>query len=360
MTEVTKTLDAKYYIDPKYFDVEQKKLFSKTWQFACHASEIPLPGSYKTFEIAGEQLVAVRDKHKEVRVFYNVCQHRAHQLLEGMGQKTSIVCPYHGWAYNLDGKFLGGPNIKSVLGLNKNSICLNEVRVEEFLDFIFINLDPNTKTMDEWFPRVREELLEWIPHWQKLQPLEWVEVSERCNWKISVENYNECYHCSINHPTFANGVIDPKSYNIKPQGKSLRHTTRCQNLEKMTYNIESQYKHYDEYSSWFLWPMFSFQVYPGNILNTYHWRTIDTNNVILWRGWYSVEGKENETIRKLAKQDRETTVEEDIGLVESVHQGLNSKGYKGGPLVIDPKEGVHSEHSVMYLQQWLKEAINDI
>ena len=104
--------------------------------------------------------------------------------------------------------------------------------------------------------------------------------------------------------------------------------------------------------------MFSFQVYPGNVLNTYHWRALDAEHVILWRGWYSQNSEENETVRQLAIQDRETTVEEDIHLVESVQRGLNSRGYKPGPLVLDPKCGVNSEHPVMHLQKWMKEAID--
>ena len=126
----------------------------------------------------------------------------------------------------------------------------------------------------------------------------------------------------------------------------------------MTYSIHSGFAHVAEYSSWVLWPMFSFQVYPGNVLNTYHWHAIDAEHVEVWRGWYSVDGAENETVRQLAMQDRETTVEEDIHLVESVQRGLKSRGYRPGPLVLDPKCGVNSEHPVMHLQRWMREAVD--
>ena len=103
--------------------------------------------------------------------------------------------------------------------------------------------------------------------------------------------------------------------------------------------------------------MFSFQAYPGNVLNTYHWRAVDADHVVVWRGWYSVGGIEDEKVRSLAVQDRETTVEEDIHLVESVQRGLKSRGYKPGPLVVDPSCGVNSEHSILHLQKWMKEAV---
>ncbi len=212
--------------------------------------------------------------------------------------------------------------------------------------------------MDDWFPNARAELTRWVPHFETLKPLEWVEVPEKCNWKVSVENYSECYHCSLNHPTFATGVVKPETYDIQPQGFCLRHTTECQSLEDMTYDINSGFDNFDQYSSWFMWPMFSFQVYPGNVLNTYHWRAIDADHVMLYRGWYSVGGAEDPVARQLAVQDRETTVEEDIHLVESVQRGLKSRGYVPGPLVLDPKCGVSSEHSIYHLQKWMREAVD--
>ena len=127
----------------------------------------------------------------------------------------------------------------------------------------------------------------------------------------------------------------------------------------MTYPIDLQSNDYaGQYSSWYLWPMMSFQVYPGNVLNTYHWRAIDHENVMLWRGWYSVDGSDKDMLHQLAVQDRETTVEEDIHLVESVQRGLNSRGYKPGPLVLDPSGGVRSEHSIKVLQQWMRESVD--
>jgi len=182
--------------------------------------------------------------------------------------------------------------------------------------------------------------------------------AQNCNWKVSVENYSECYHCTLNHPTFSTGVVRPETYDIQPQGYCLRHTTECNSMDAMTYDINSGFDKNDEYSSWFLWPMFSFQVYPGNLLNTYHWRAMDADHVVVWRGWYSVGGAENDIVRQMAIQDRETTVAEDIGLVESVQRGLKSRGYVPGPLVVDPKCGVNSEHSILTLQRWMKEAVD--
>jgi len=354
------SLDARYYTDPLVFKAECLGVLSQTWQFAGHVSQLANSGDYFTFSIAGENLFCVRTNDKQIKGFYNVCQHRGHELVKNSGNATILVCPYHAWTYELSGQLRSGPNIKSVDGFDVRTVCLTQIKIEEFCGFIFANLDPLAKPMDEWFPNVRNELSGFVPHIHQLKPIEWVEVPEKCNWKVSVENYSECYHCQLNHPTFANGIVNAKTYDIQPQGYCLRHTTECQNLENMSYPIDVNANEFaGHYSSWFLWPLMSFQVYPGNVLNTYHWRTIDHEHIVLWRGWYSIDGSDADMLHELAVQDRTTTVEEDIHLVESVQRGLNSRGYVPGPLVIDPQCGVKSEHSIQVLQNWMRDCTNE-
>ena len=354
-----RSLEGRYYTDPAIFERECQTTLAKTWQYAGHVSQLKKAGDYFTFSIAGEDLFCIRTKEGDINCFFNVCQHRAHQLLKGEGNASVVVCPYHAWTYELDGRMRAGPNTKSTPGFDRSQICLSSVKLEDFNGFLFANLDPHAKSMDEWFPGAREELRSFVPQIDELEILEWVEIPEKCNWKVSVENYSECYHCALCHPTFATGVVKPETYDIQPQGHCLRHTTECQSLDKMTYPIDlDANEHAGDYSSWFLWPTFSFQVYPGNVLNTYVWRPVDHENVVAWRGWYTVGGEESQVIRDLATQDRATTVEEDIHLVESVQKGLKSRGYIPGPLVLDPNSGVKSEHSIKALQQWMREGLD--
>ena len=95
MTEPIRSLDARYYTDASVFEVECAGLLARTWQFGCHTSEVEGVGAYATFEIAGESLFAIRGRDEKIRVFYNVCQHRAHQLVSGSGTTRVVVCPYH-------------------------------------------------------------------------------------------------------------------------------------------------------------------------------------------------------------------------------------------------------------------------
>ena len=353
------TLHPQYYTDPAIFRQERNHGLLRTWQYAGHASQLSEIGDYFTFTIAGQNLFCVRCKDDSIRAFYNVCQHRAHELLVGKGNRKMITCPYHAWTYDLSGQLKNGPSLSTAVGLDLSRICLKSVRVENFCNFIFANLDDEAQPMEVWYPHVREQLLEHVPHIESLQPIEPFVVVEKCNWKVSVENYSECYHCKFNHKSLSTGVIDADSYDIQPQGHCLRHTANCQNLERLSYKIDvDANRNADKYSIWYLWPMFSFQVYPGNVLNTYCWQEINEGNVSVSRGWYTLDGKDDEVIQNLARLDWETTVAEDIRLVESVQRGVSSRGYKPGPLVLDPNNGVNSEHSIRVLQQWMKEGVS--
>ncbi|MDH3473470.1 MAG: aromatic ring-hydroxylating dioxygenase subunit alpha [Rhodospirillales bacterium] len=357
-TAPERALDARYYTDPEIFALERERIFFRTWQYAGHVSRVESPGDYFTFGICEQNLFTIRGKDGALRSFYNVCQHRAHELLQGAGNKRLLVCPYHAWTYDLDGRLRKAPNDKKVAGFDRGAICLTEVRTEVFCGFVFVNLDRDAAPMAACFPEAESQLRGYVPDIDRLKPVAWMPVEEDCNWKVTVENYSECYHCKINHPTFARGVIDPASYNVAPQGHCLRHTTRAANLDRLTYEIDPRAnEHATDYSSWFFWPGFSFQVYPGNVLNTYLWRPLEVGKTLVYRGWYGPDGAPSQTVDKLARQDLDTTVAEDLRLVNSVQRGLASRGYRPGPLVIDPDQGVDSEHSIQAIKGWVLEAL---
>ena len=116
MTEPIRSLDGRYYTDPEIFAQECDGVLARTWQFAGHVSDLAAPGDYIVFEIAGESLFTIRGHDGALRTFYNVCQHRAHRLLQGQGHTKVVVCPYHAWTYELTGGLRSGPNIKAVPG----------------------------------------------------------------------------------------------------------------------------------------------------------------------------------------------------------------------------------------------------
>ena len=353
------TLPGSYYYAPGVFELEKRAIFNRTWQYVCHLSRVAEPGRYCVRDIGDQSVVVLRDRGGELRAFHNVCQHRAHRLVEGAGRLgAAIVCPYHNWSYELSGELRLARHSEEVADFDRGTICLSRVRAETFCGFVFVNLDPDAEPMDTWYPGIADALAEYLPDPERLRPVCTREVTERCNWKVSVENYSECYHCRLNHPTFSNGVVEADSYDIVPHGRVLRHVTKSVPVESLTYRVDpDSHPHALDYTSWFLWPTFSFQVYPGNVLNTYVWQAVDHRTTRVTRQWFAAEGAEPDLVESLAEQDLRTTVAEDVRLVESVQRGLESGGYRPAPLVIDPAGGVNSEHSIRALYEWLGEAM---
>ena len=143
-------LEARDYTDPTVYDEEKRQIFTRTWQFACHASELASPGDYVAFEIFELPMFVVRDGDHSIRAFHNVCMHRAHLLVEGSGNAKALVCPYHSWTYELDGRLRRAPNQDKVPGFDPSAICLTAARIENFCGFVFVNLDPDAAPMAAW------------------------------------------------------------------------------------------------------------------------------------------------------------------------------------------------------------------
>jgi phenylpropionate dioxygenase-like ring-hydroxylating dioxygenase large terminal subunit len=350
-----KGLPAKYFVDEDIYDKVKHQVYFKTWQYACHTSQVANHGDYYSLSIFDQDIFIIRDKDSQLKAMYNVCQHRGHRLVEGTGNKKLVVCPYHAWSYELNGKLRGAPNSQSVSGFDTSAICIPAIRLEEFLGFVFVNLDPECVSMDRTFPGVREGILQLCPDIKNKKFASEHTADEGCNWLTAVENYNECYHCKVAHPDFATGVIDPDSYCVSAfgEGKVLRHESLATQSDQAWYDVSGS-----DYGSFFLWPSCSIQIYPGGVVNTYHWRPLCVDDVCVHRGWFSGDGKVDETLQKIIDLDRDTTFSEDLILVKNVQRGLKSRGYQPGPLIIDPSGGIDNELSISKLHSWLRQAVD--
>ena len=348
-------LPSKYFTDTEIYNREKENIFFRTWQYACHASQVSNPGDFISLSLFDQDVLVIRNRDGNLSAYFNVCQHRGHKLVEGSGNKKVMVCPYHAWSYDLDGQLLGAPNANNVAGFDRCKIRLTEIALEEFLGFVFINLDINAQPIDQCYPEVREAILSLCPEFDMLSFAHEHSTSEGCNWLIAVENYNECYHCKVVHPNFAKGVIDPKSYNISPfgEGQCLRHTSLATQSEQAWYDVSGS-----DYASFFLWPTTALQIYPGGVVNSYYWRPLAIDDTEVHRGWYSFDGEVSETLQKIIDLDRETTFAEDLNLVKNVQRGLNNRGYSPGPLILDPDGGIDNELSIATLHQWLRAAVD--
>jgi len=207
--------------------------------------------------------------------------------------------------------------------------------------------------MEVTFPGLHEKIISVCPDISDRVFVHQHYQEEHCNWMLAIENYNECYHCKVVHSDFSEGIIDPKSYNIVPMTSMqiLHHHALCASGNNAWYDTQGS-----DYNSFYFWPGASIQIYPGGMINTYHWRPQEANLSRVYRSWFSKDGTISSDLQKVIDLDKTTTFAEDIDLLNNVQRGLHNMGYKPGPLVCHEEQGIDSEHSVVALHQWLKQA----
>ncbi|MGY8985748.1 MAG: aromatic ring-hydroxylating oxygenase subunit alpha [Sphingomonadales bacterium] len=196
------SLARKFYKDPDIFQKEIKEIIHNSWVFAGHTSQIPNVGDYFLFKLLNESAIVVRTKEGNIRAFFNVCRHRgSHLCKEKNGNVKMFLCPYHAWSYQLDGSLAAARGMrddfdKTINGLHKCSIEILE-------GMIYINFSDNPTSMDNARRDMTVALKMYDFEGLKIAATKKYEIN--ANWKVTVENYQECYHCAPSHPEYAQG-----------------------------------------------------------------------------------------------------------------------------------------------------------
>ena len=188
-----------YYIDPEVLAIERDRLFGREWICIGRGEELPSPGDFMTFQLCDEPLVAVRGDDGKIRILSNVCRHRGALLAEGRGNGQRLVCPYHHWSYDLEGRLAGAPRMEPHKSFDKSSCRLPEFAGEEWQGFLFANLSKNPPPLA---PRLAG--LEGLVHNYHLEQQKLRYVADEVwhtNWKCLIENFMEGYHLSPLHRT---------------------------------------------------------------------------------------------------------------------------------------------------------------
>ena len=192
------TLPAPFYLSKEIHDLDIAEIFSKHWIFAAVEPDIAEPGDYIRVEIGHNSIIIVRDDDMQVKAFHNVCRHRGSQLCDdAKGSVGNIVCPYHQWTYDLSGKLIYNEHMGE--DFDKNDHNLKPVHVGNIAGLLFICLSENPPADFEDMKKVMEPYI--APHHLadcKVALQE--DIIENGNWKLTMENNRECYHCVANHP----------------------------------------------------------------------------------------------------------------------------------------------------------------
>jgi phenylpropionate dioxygenase-like ring-hydroxylating dioxygenase large terminal subunit len=196
----TRPINPERYYSREFAQQEWEKIWTKTWQIAGCKAQIQKPGDYITFDLGRETIFCVMGDDHQVRAFYNVCQHRAMQLLEAeQGNAKRLVCPYHGWAYNLRGELKAVPD---EWDYPQGSPCgkrnLVEIPCETWAGFVWINMDPDCDSLRSYFNPVVDQI-DTYPM-EDMVRTHWVTLEAPFNWKLIQDNFNESYHVPFVHP----------------------------------------------------------------------------------------------------------------------------------------------------------------
>ncbi len=364
--DLASTLIPDAYTEERFFRLEREQVFAQSWVPVCVTDELPGPGDFLVVEVAGRSVIVCRNPAGELRAFHNVCRHRGARLCDaGPGHADRFFrCPYHAWAYDLDGNCLGTPlftpdsevpedqrgifDMSDVKAFDKADYGLHRVRCEGWGCLVFVCLDAAA-------PPLRDELGDLSERLAGYRMDEWTlarraEYEIHANWKLVAENFMEYYHLPWVHPSLVK--VSPMDAHHRWQGTG-KYVGVC--TTPIAADTEDGgwlglpaidgLSDEDAVSARFVW------LYPSIALN------VMPNHVFLLLVRPAAAGLTLETAYLLTHpasraRAQESDVDdlmrfwdsvnrEDIAIVERVQDGLANPVYEGGRMCYRFEESVH-------------------
>ena len=202
LTETRETLPAHYYLDAEHHERELRAIWYRNWVYVGRAETLDGPRAYRTIDIGSQSILIVRDEKGDLQAFHNTCRHRGSVLCtekEGHLRSKFIICPYHSWAYSLQGDLQRTSSKHCPGDFDTKDYPLYSVAIDEWQGFIFVNLaGKNAVPLAESFHDDSANFDNWPLRDLKIGHT--YQKTMACNWKIFWENFNECLHCPGVHP----------------------------------------------------------------------------------------------------------------------------------------------------------------
>lgn len=215
----TKTVPLSRYHDRAFADLEQEKLWSKVWQFACREEDLPEIGDRYPYDVGRQSYIIVRSGEDEFRAFHNSCRHRGLKLCQQQSEGDTIRCPFHAWEWNLDGSIHNIPGRWDFPHVSDDSHRLSEVKLDRWGGFIFINPDKTAGPLSDVLGILPAHFKSWDPA-ARFTAVH-VRKKVRANWKLVMEAFLEAYHVIETHPDAMPFTGDASTqYDIWDDGKA--------------------------------------------------------------------------------------------------------------------------------------------
>lgn len=224
------SLPRSFYTDADVYQADLKHIWQKEWIFAAPSAELPKSGNYITLQIGAYSVIVVKGTDGVIRSFHNSCRHRGSRVCSASkGSSPKLVCPYHQWTYELDGKLLWardmGPEFKAEDHGLKPVHC---VTVSGMVFICLADVAPDTTDL------VKQAARYLGPHdLANLKVAHQSTILEKGNWKLVLENNRECYHCSGSHPSLCRtfpedpNLVGADDSSSTSMGRD--HVDRCEN-----------------------------------------------------------------------------------------------------------------------------------
>lgn len=199
------------YIDPDFAKGEFDRLWPRTWQMVCREDQIPEEGDYYIYDIGRYSFIVVRSDDDTIKAYYNSCLHRGTKLKPSgtEGYAVDLKCPFHGWTWNLDGSIKHIPEKWDFAHTESRKMCLPEARVERLAGFVWVNMDPNAPSLEDY---IGEKAMAHLRAWKLEDRYVYLHVQKSypANWKLTMEAFMEAYHVGDTHPQVApaNGDVN--------------------------------------------------------------------------------------------------------------------------------------------------------
>lgn len=336
------TLPAEAYTDESVLDWERDNVFRSTWVCVGRLEELVGPGQIRAIDVAGEGVLLTLDAESELRAYSNVCRHRGHELAP-VGDAIDarlIRCPYHAWTYRFDGSLRAASTFTQTPGFDMSEYPLIPITAASYGGWVWVDLSGNAGDIADHFGNLAEMIAPYETG--RLRTAASHDYVVEANWKIIVENYNECYHCSTIHPELCEVTPPDSGVDHEPTGMWLGGTMDLK-PHAVTMSLDGaskgvNFRGIDEATARQVWyltvtPNLLLSLHPDYVM-THRLTPLSTGQTHIECSWlFPPEAFELEGFDPSYAVDFwDITNREDWTACEAVMRGVRNQGYRPGPL----------------------------
>ena len=347
----SRTIPWEWYADPDVLRLEQERIFASTWQYVAHTGELDGPGSFVATRAGQVPVVVVRDRDGELRAHVNVCRHRGHLLCNGSGRRETLQCPYHAWTYGLDGSLRSAPRSDREPGFDRSALGLVPVQVDVWGPFVFVNPDTAAPALAAHLGELPSLVAAGGVDVDALDFHARAIADYEANWKVCAENYLECYHCAVAHPSFSKAIdVAPDSYSLEEHPTFSSQYGPPKNGGGGVYDASGDV---DRGQFHFLFPNTTVNVMPGRgNISIGPIVPVEPGRTHRFLDYFFAPGTDEAWIADYLELDDQVG-REDRSLVEGVQEGMRSRLISEGALM------PVSERLIGHFERYLVSALGD-